>query len=434
MDYLQKIQYAANGYYNRGLELARGRDLSGAADYLKRALHFNKYHTDARNLLGLIFYEMGETSDALVQWVISINLQPEDNRADYYLDQVQRKPGRLEHESQIIKKYNQALFHAQNDSDDLAVLQLKRIVEERPNYVKAHLLLAVLYMEHEDFTKAGKSLYKVLQIDKNNYKAVRYMEYVKSRTGKADVEKRKMRNAFSHREMQDDDVILPPTYKENTGWQTIINIGIGLFLGVVVVLFMIVPAWERSLNYEHNQEMRSYADQLNLANQELDKLRRQAEQYAAEMEKAEENLNSARGEAGEVLAQYQILTEILQAYRREDMDSAVKLYIDMDASKITEENMQNILAEVEADMQVQAPEILEKLAARSAEAGNLDLALRYYEEYMKFNEKNPQVIFSMAKIYKEQGNEDMADQLFGQVIMNFEGSELAEQAKEERGY
>ena len=46
MDYMQKIQYAANSYYNRGLELARERDLSGAAELLKRALQFNKYHTD----------------------------------------------------------------------------------------------------------------------------------------------------------------------------------------------------------------------------------------------------------------------------------------------------------------------------------------------------------------------------------------------------
>ena len=96
MDTLQKIQLAANSFYNRGLELAKERDLSGAAGYLKRALELNKYHTDARNLLGLIFYEMGETSDALVQWVISVNLQPEENRADHYLDEVQRKPGQLE--------------------------------------------------------------------------------------------------------------------------------------------------------------------------------------------------------------------------------------------------------------------------------------------------------------------------------------------------
>ena len=65
MDEMQKIQYAANSYYNRGLEMAKERNLSGAARFLKRALQFNKYHTDARNLLGLIFYEMGETSDAL---------------------------------------------------------------------------------------------------------------------------------------------------------------------------------------------------------------------------------------------------------------------------------------------------------------------------------------------------------------------------------
>ena len=150
MDTLQKIQLAANSFYNRGLELAKERDLSGAAGYLKRALELNKYHTDARNLLGLIFYEMGETSDALVQWVISVNLQPEENRADHYLDEVQRKPGQLEIASQTIKKFNQALVYAQNGSDDLAVLQLKRVVEERPNYVKARLLLAVRQQRHGD--------------------------------------------------------------------------------------------------------------------------------------------------------------------------------------------------------------------------------------------------------------------------------------------
>lgn len=434
MDYLQKIQFAANSYYNRGLEMARERDLSGAVTSLKRALQLNKYHTDARNLLGLIFYEMGETSDALVQWVISINLQPDGNLADHYLDEVQRKPGQLEIASQTIKKYNQALIHAQNGSDDLAVLQLKRIVEEKPNFVKAHLLLAVLYMEHEDFTKAGKSLYKVLQIDKNNKKATRYMEYVKSRTGKADVERRKMKNAFSHREMQDDDVILPPTYKENTGWQSIINISIGLALGVVLAFFMIMPARERSLNYEHNQEMRSYADKLNLANQEADRLKQEAEQYQAEKAQAEEDLNGLIGDSNSTLVQYQTLVSVLDAYRKGDMEGAVRLYIELDPSKITEENMVNILNEIQADMNTAAPAILENLASQSTAAGDYDTALHYYEKYMEFNDRNPQIIFNMAMVYKAKGDEETADQLFGQVIMNFSDSALAEQAKAERGY
>ena len=434
MDYMQKIQYAANGFYNHGLELAKERDLSGAAECLKRALQFNKYHTDARNLLGLIFYEMGETSDALVQWVISINLQPEDNLADRYLDKVQRRPGQLEHASNLIRKYNQALIHAQNGSDDLAVLQLKRIVEEKPNYVKAHLLLALLYIGHEDYTKAGKSLYKVLKIDKNNRRAERYMEYVKSKTGKAEVEKRKLKNAFSHREMEDNDVILPPTYKENTGWQSIINIAIGLALGVIVVLFMILPARDRSLNYQHNQEMRLYADKLNLANQEVDRLEKEAEKFAKEREEAEANLESLIGDSGSTLVQYQTIAEILQAYRKEDFQSAVKLYIDMDTTKITDENMLNILTEIETDMAANAPAVLETLAAESIAAGDYDQALRYYEEYMEFDDRNPQIIFNMAMIYKTKGDEETSDQLFGQVIMNFDDVDLAEKAKEERGY
>ena len=35
MDEMQKIQYAANSYYNRGLEMAKERNLSGAARFLK---------------------------------------------------------------------------------------------------------------------------------------------------------------------------------------------------------------------------------------------------------------------------------------------------------------------------------------------------------------------------------------------------------------
>ena len=97
MDIQKRNAQIANSYYNLGLEKAKLRDLSGAAQSLKDSLHFNKYQTDARNLLGLIYYESGEVSDALVQWVISLNLQPEKNLADHYLDEIQRKHHDLKH-------------------------------------------------------------------------------------------------------------------------------------------------------------------------------------------------------------------------------------------------------------------------------------------------------------------------------------------------
>ena len=154
MDYERKTRVIANSCYNLGLEQAGLRDLSGAAGYLKKSLHFNKYMTDARNLLGLIYYEMGEVGEALVQWVISMNLQPEQNRADYYLGELKRRKGAMETEKRLVSRFNQALVYAQNGSLDLAVLQLNKVVEGKPNFVKAQLLLALLCMVREDYKKA----------------------------------------------------------------------------------------------------------------------------------------------------------------------------------------------------------------------------------------------------------------------------------------
>ena len=121
--------------------------------------------------------------------------------------------------------------------------------------MKAHLLLALLYMAREDYNKAGRCLYKILQIDKSNQKALYYMSIVKQNTGRADAEKRKMVKAFSHRQMEDDDVIIPNTYKENTGISTVLHIIIGLVLGIMAFYFLILPARTRDLNSIHDNNL-----------------------------------------------------------------------------------------------------------------------------------------------------------------------------------
>lgn len=434
MDYVKRCHQIANSYYNLGLEKAGIRDLTGAVLCLKKAVHYNKYHTDARNLLGLVYYEIGETADALVQWVISCNLQPEKNRAAHYLHEIQGKPGRLEVESQNVKKYNQALIHAQNGSDDLAVLQLTRVVEVNPQFIKAHLLLALLYIGREDYTKAGRSLYKVLQIDKNHPKALWYMSIVKANTGRAEIEKKKLKNAFSHRQMQDDDIILPPTYKENTGWQTVLNIIVGLILGMAANIFLVMPANTRALNQEHNVEIRHYSEQLNQKNLELDSMKQEMAAYQEERDAAKESLQSIVDSNGGELSQYQQLIGILKAYKDDDFETAVKLYADLSPEVIQSEAVQAIIGEIRGEMEAEGYQVLESLGDTAAAAGDNQTALDYYQKSLKIHPENPQVLFDMAVIYKKMEDKETSNDLFGQVIMNYAGTELAEKAKEERGY
>lgn len=434
MDVARKNQQIANSYYNLGLEKARIRDLSGAAECLKKSLHFNKYQTDARNLLGLIYYENGEVADALIQWVISLNLRPEGNLADHYLDEIQRKPGQLEIESQNVKTFNQALLHAQNGSDDLAILQLARVVEAKPHFVKAHLLLALLYMRREDFNKAGRSLYKILQIDKSNPKALYYMSIVKQNTGRADAEKRRMVKAFSHRQMQDDDVIIPNTYKESTGLSTVFHIIIGLVLGLMASYFLVIPTVEKNLNTRRDAELTSYIQKLNTANGEIDRLNAEYETLDTQAKAVQEELDQLTTGNTSVIAQYQSLIWVLQNYRTGDLASAAKVFADASFDLIEDENIQAIVENVRQDMTANVYQTLVDRGLEVWTVGNKTEAMEYFQASLTIRPDNPEAMFYVGRLYQDAGDTDNANTMFDKVVNEYADSEFAERARTARGY
>ena len=92
----KKIMQTSNAYYNQALSRAGVRDLSGAVESLKKSLRFNKKNIQARNLLGLVYFEMGETVSALSEWVISKNFKPENNIAGEYLDPKEQSQIRID--------------------------------------------------------------------------------------------------------------------------------------------------------------------------------------------------------------------------------------------------------------------------------------------------------------------------------------------------
>src|SRR5574344_1051200 len=140
----KKVVKLSNAYYNMGLAKAQIRDLTGACELLRRSVRFDKKNINARNLLGLVYYEMGEAVQAFSEWVISKNIQPDKNVADDYIKRLQSNPVRLDTINQTIKKYNIALNYAKQGNDDLAVIQLKKVLNTNPNLVKGHLLLSLL--------------------------------------------------------------------------------------------------------------------------------------------------------------------------------------------------------------------------------------------------------------------------------------------------
>lgn len=434
MDVGMKSRQIANAYYNIGLAKAKERDLTGAADALKKSLRFYKYQTDARNLLGLIYHEIGEVGAALAQWIISLNFQQAGNLAEEYLKALQDAPGYLDMADQSAKKYNQSLNYAHNDNEDLAVLLLMRMVEEMPNFVKAQQLLALLYIHHEDYTKAGRCLFQALKVDRYNPMTQRYMTIAKQNTGRAEVEKRKLKNAFSHRQMQDDDIILPPSYKENTGLQSVLNILAGLVLGVVAMFFLVTPTIRESISSKYTEEVRRGLEQVNQKSLEIDELNRQLEEASSAKQEAESSLAAMVNNSGGVLSQYQRLVQILEAYRAENMPAAVRLYVETDFSILNDGVLDSTVAWVQQDMAQNGYQVLEQLGDAAMSQGSMAEAVDYFQKSLQIKGDNIGVIYKIGLAYKGAGDTETANEYFGDIIMNHPNSEFAAQAKEQRGF
>ena len=433
MKYDVTLERIANCYYNLGLERAKLRDLSGAAELLKKALHYDKYQREARNLLGLIFFEMGEVADALVQWVISMNLLPEENPADYYLDEIQRKPAILRICSDNVKRFNQALDYAQHNNKDLAVFQLNQVISDSPNYVKAHILLALLYMDRGDWIKAGKSLYLVLKIDRNNPKALVLMDLVKKNTGRAEIEQSKLKNVFSHRKMTDDDVMMPQEIRQLSPWSVSLLLLLGTGIGLFVFYLLMLPAGIRSANAKNNQELIAYTEKLDAANQKLSNVEEEKSKLQKSYDDAKANLDRYENQNASFMAQYQSLVNINNALSTGDILAAAEAYTKLDQSSITDSSLQNMLNTVKSQMEGNVYLRLQEMGTAAWNAGKTDEALQYFTWSVKIR-REAENLFLLARLQQSMGNTTDANQNFDSVVGEFPSSPYAERARSARGY
>ena len=168
----KRIIGVSNRLYNDGLEKARVRDLSGAADSLRQSLKYDKRNINARNLLGLVYFEMGESVLAMSEWIISKNFESKKNIADEYISILQQNQNELDTINQTLKKYNQALQYCYQDTRDLAEIQLKKVLSINKNLISAYQLLALIYIDAKDYSKARRTLLKSLAVDATNTRSI----------------------------------------------------------------------------------------------------------------------------------------------------------------------------------------------------------------------------------------------------------------------
>lgn len=436
MERSNRLYRIANAFYNLGLEKARLNDLTGSAELLKRALRFNKYCTNARNLLGLIYYQMGETADALCQWIISENLQPESNAAQRYLDMIQRKPDQLERDSQAIRKFNQALATAKSSDSDFAIIELQHLVSERPNYVKAQIVLAMLYMDKGDNIKAGRALMQVLHVDRNNPTALILMDDVKQATGKAEVEQKRLKNAFSHRKMEDDDVIMPESQNTKIPFSTTMIIILGVLLGMVAFSTLLLPGIRKTYYKEANEKVVDNNRKLSTVNSDYNRVSTEYEELKIKYDDASKKLAAFEKENRDFASMFGLLKNIVEEYENGRYTDAANdwLSIDREIEFLNEEPLVSQLKEVDDVIYNGCYDKLVSLGTQSWNGGKKEAAMSYYDLALKIDPDDPEVMYLKARLLQSEDRISEANRIFDKIVGEHPESKYAERAVQARGY
>ena len=426
----QKKAWAlSNLYYNQGLEKAQVRDLSGAITCLKRSLKMNKLNIQARNLLGLVYFETGEVVAALSHWVISKNMMPADNIAAGYIEQLQKDGNRLDEINNSIRKYNQCLEYCRSGNIDMAKMQLKKVLAINPKLIKGYHLLSLIYIHEEEYEKARRQLKTAAKIDKSNTTTLRFLKEVEEQTGRRTNLEPRFGMREKVREGKDgsliyrsgnDIVIQPPEFREKTITNTLVNLVLGLVVGAAALWFLVVPAITQNVNEAANKKVVDYSNQMATQAAELERLQEQMDASQESVDTAQSQIEAAQKQT----ADYENLLKAWDEYQQGNLTNAANAIAEVSSDSLSVEGKS-----VYDTIMNQVGDTLKKQyrdeGINYIYAGNYDAAIESLEKAVNIGNQDRRSMYYLAQAYAGKGDVENAVTWYQKVVDNYPGTQNA---------
>ena len=436
VSFYKRAASASNSYYNKGLEQAGVRDLSGAIESLKMAVLLDKSNVQARNLLGLCYYEIGEVVEGLSQWIISTNFNSVGNPASEYIEEVQKKRTDYDDKAQAARKYNQVLENALNENYDIALIQLKKISSHTPGFLKAQLMLALFYIEKKAYSRAEKILRNVLKVDAGNAMAKRYLAEIKNVGRDVSASRSEELPGFLRNENPDspdedrkplsgNDIIRPESgYKRgNSGISSFLHTLIGIGIGAALIFFLIVPARDRLTENRYENESKEISAQLSEANNKLAASQKQVEDLTKARDVLQEQID------GGASGYNKTLITAANEYIAGDQDqAAVTLSSLKDAEGNRGDEAKKLYDSLKANVGEVSGDDLYAQAMEAFENSEVMRASTLFESAYAEDNTNVNAAYYAARCYQSMQNTEKAKEYYQIIVDKFPASEYAQTA------
>jgi len=437
---IKKVEYTSNRFYNNGLEAIYINDLSGAISMLEKSIAFNIKNVEALNLLGLVYFEVGRISDALKKWFISIKIKPENNLASEYIETIKSNKSKFEQYSDSIKMYNQAVKFMKQNSDDMAVIQLKKSIEKNPKFIDALNLLALAYIIRKENTNASNILKKVLNMDINNSTATTYFKYLYPEQNKMQVNNNQNQKITVNKTNTDTPAKTPaPSIRINktinrssSRIMEFITFVAGCICTAAVVFILIIPSIVEGnkekvegLEESNAQLQQSYSSMKTETSQTIQTLQEENEKMKVQIAEYVQKVDVDSKESK--------IKEANDLYKKGSYEDAAELLFDLELTDGLSENVVDIYNSIRPAVLKRASEKLynkgvnlsrNKKYDEAKTALNKSVSYCLEETATKYNS-----IYELGKIAMTQDDNQNARTYFQQVIENHPNSNMRNYAK-----
>lgn len=436
--FFTKIVNISNALYNKGLVQAKENNLSIAIDFLNKSIDFNKNNYQARNLLGIIYYDIGRVGDALKQWIISTSIIKRDNLASEYIEKIQNEQKEIYSKNEAVVMYNKALEYIQHKNDDMAIIQLKKAIEINPKFIDALNLLTFCYLIQNNREEAKKNIYNALKIDDSNkvllnyYKEIIGKPYVKPQVKKVqpslDVPKESQTKVAT--KSYSYNTSIPSSsqnkFKDNLNFMQLISFFAGIICTFILMYILIIPGVVKGKNSTiHDLEY-----QLSTKNQLHEEELLEANKRVLDLEKEVANLsevnNALKGEV-EIQSKIESIDEARLLFNLGNAEDAADILYEIDFN-VLPSNILDSSYKLRTNAFTSAGLSLYNSGLREFNRGNLYESKALFERSLRYAPEGANyiddAIYFKGRIEEENGNIDLAINYFRRVIEEHPNSNM----------
>lgn len=416
----------SNVLYNQALASARNQDLSGALLALRQCLQINKRQNQARNLYGLILYQLGEFGQAAHQWKLCMAFDPEDEQAKRLYKKGFGSKGDVARMNDATDKYNQALHCAKEGALDLAVVHLKKVLASFPCHARAARLMALVCIKQEDYARACRVLKPLLKVNTTDTQAIRYLEEATSLGGgtlKGAIKEQEERETREHQK-----VIIPPYSEKNELLHDFICIAGGLVLGILACMFLIFPSVKQRIIEENNNQVMSYGEEVSSREVQILDLQNQLKDVQSELKDTQNSLKAYTAKNG-ILNAYADLISAMNNYVNGDYLEASKAFTSINPKTVDNSAYQTAYETMNSIFEQNILTQLYQEGRRLYRRYNYSQAEEYFKQCLKLKKDYAEVMYWLGLCYYNSNDKTNAQKYFYALQKDYADTVWSKNAK-----